>query len=104
MIAAQNDRQRLGSQCLADGIFDIGVAFFGVGMNDIRIAHIHDSHSAGQIDDIVLMVVGAGMAEGKQGGCFPDTARAEPCSGAVLGAEIKGRADDGNIGINRVPV
>ena len=64
VIATEHDRQRAGLQYFADAIFDISVAIDRIGVNDVRIADIDDPDGARrQVGDIILVVVGAGMAE-----------------------------------------
>ena len=64
MVAAQHHGDGPGGENFAHAQFDIGVALFGVGMNNIGVADIGDA-AVTEIGGIVLMVVGAGMAEGK---------------------------------------
>ena len=105
MVAAQDDRHRAGGEDGAHPGLDIGVALHRVGMDDVGIADIDDAHLVSlQIGDVILMVIGAGMAEGKQGRGLADAARAKARAGAELRAEIKGRAKDGEIGVDGAPV
>jgi hypothetical protein len=83
--------------------FDIGVALLGVGVNDVGIADIDDA-AVGQVGGVVLMVVGAGVAEGEQCGRLADCARAKTGAGAPLRAAVERRAEDLDIGGNRILV
>ena len=105
MVAAQHHRQRAGFQDLAHAELDIGMALHRVGMHDVGIADIDDGDvAARQVGDVVLMVVGAAMAEGEQGGGFADGARSEAGAGAPLGAAVEGCAKDRDIRVDGVPV
>ena len=81
------------------------VAGGGVGMDDVGVAHVDDPDLVhGQVDRVVLVVVGAAMAEGEQGRGLADAARAEAGAGAVLRAHVVGHAEHGDVGVERVPV
>jgi hypothetical protein len=43
MVAAQDDRERPRVQNGADAGFDVGVAFLGVGMDDVGVADVDDA-------------------------------------------------------------
>ena len=105
MVAAQHYRQRAGFQDLANAELNIGVALHRVGVHDICIADIDDGDRATrQIGDVVLVVIGAAMAEGEQGGGLTDRARSEAGAGAPLGAAVEGRTEDRDIRVDSVPV
>ena len=105
MVAADHHRHRAGGEDGAHPGLDIRVALHRVGMHDVGIADIDDPHLVIlQIGDVVLMVVGAGMAEGEQGRCLAHAPRPEARAGAELRAEIKRRAEDGEVGVDRIPV
>jgi hypothetical protein len=75
--------------------------FLGVGMDDVGIADVDDADLGPQIGHVVLVVIGPGMAEGEQGRGLADRPRAEAGAGAELGAEVEGRAQDRDIGVDR---
>ena len=75
-----------------------------VGVDDVGIADVDDARRRRQVDDVVLVVVGAGVAEGEQRRGLADGARAEAGAGAPLGAEVEGRAEHGDVGVDGVPV
>ena len=105
MIAAEHDRQGARREHLANAEFDVGEALDGIGVNDVRVPDIDDPHPVGrQVGDVVLEVVGAGVAEGEQGRGLADRARAETGAGAVLGAHVEGRAEHRDLGVDPVPV
>ena len=104
MVAADDDRERFRGERLPDGMFDIGVASHGVGMNDVRVAHVDDGHIPTEIDLVILVVIGAGMAEGKERGGLPHGPRPEPRARPPLGAEIEGRTDDRDVGLDGIPI
>jgi hypothetical protein len=62
VVATQNDRNRNRLKNLTNSFFDIGVALFGIGVDNIGIANIGDP-ATGKIGYIILMVMGACMAE-----------------------------------------
>jgi hypothetical protein len=66
MIAAEDNRNRPCGQNGADSGLDVGVAGLGVGVDDVGIADVHDPDTL-QVGDVVFVVIGPGMAEGKQG-------------------------------------
>ena len=105
MVAAEDHRQRAALEDLADRRLGVAVAGGGVGMDDVGIADIDDPDLVHrQIDRVVLVVVGAAMAEGEQGRGLADAARAEAGPGPVLGAHVVGHAEHGDVGVERVPV
>ena len=105
MVAAQTNRQGARRQYLAHPVFGVLQAFYGVRVDHIGVANINDADFVlGQIDHVVFVVVGAGMAEGEQGRCLADGARAEAGAGPVLGAHIKGDTHDRHIGVDGVPI
>ena len=68
MVAAQDHRHGAALEDLADRRLRVAVAGGGVGMHDVGVAHIDDPDLVGgQIDRVVLVVVGAAMAEREQG-------------------------------------
>ena len=104
MIAADHDRQCARVEDRAHAGLDIGVAFLGIGMHDVGIADIDDGHVGAEVDAVILVVIGPGMAEGEQRGCLAHRARAEARPGAELRAEVERRAQDGDIGVDCAPV
>ena len=105
MVAAQHQRHGPGGQNFADRVFGIGVAFHHVGVHDVGIAHIHNAgRLAGEVHHIVFVVIGPTMAKRKQRRCLADRTRAEARARPPLRSHVVGHADDGDIGINRVPV
>ena len=104
VIAADRDGQGFARQCRAHGLFDIGVALFGVRMHDICITHIHDAHRARQVGGVIFVVIGAGMAKGKQGRGLAHGPRSEARARPPLGARIKRGPNNGHIGLQRRPI
>ena len=103
MVAAQHHRHGSRSQDGADPGLDIRVAGLGVGVDDVGIADVHDPHAL-QIGHVIFVVIGPGMAEGKQGRGLADAPWPEPRPGAPLGAKVEGRAHDGEIGVDLRPI
>ena len=82
----------------------VRMALHGVGVDDVGIADIDDPHLvARQIDLVVLVVVGAVMAEGEQGRGLADGARSEARAGAVLRPHVERHAEHRDIGVDVVP-
>ena len=104
MVAADGDGQRARLEDGADALFDVGVAGFGIGMDDVGIADIHHADIGAQIGDVIFMVISPGMAEGEKGGGLAHRPWPEAGACAELGAEVEGRAEDGDIGLDPVPV
>ena len=104
MISADHHRQCPSLQDRAHARFDVGVAAFGVGVDDIGVANVHDVHVTGQIGDVILVIIGPGMAKAEQGRCLAHPARPKPRARAPLRARIKWRAEDGHIRIQLVPI
>ena len=105
MVAAQHHRQRTGLKDLAHPEFNVRVALHRVGVHDIGVADVDDGDlAARKIGDVVLVVVGAAMAEGEQRGGLADGARPETGAGTPLGAAVEGRAEDRDIGVDGVPI
>ena len=104
MITADGDGQGTCVQNGAHPGFDIGVAGFGIGMHDIGIADVYNGDIRPQIDRVILMVIGARMAEGEQSRGLAHRARAKAGTGAELRAEIERRAKNGGIGPDRAPI
>ncbi|MCY1535290.1 hypothetical protein D9M68_706870 [compost metagenome] len=74
-------------------------------MHDVGVAHIDHAHILrGQIKHIVFMVVGAGMAEGKQRRRLANPARAETRARTPLGAHVVGCTKDRNVRIYGIPI
>ncbi len=74
-------------------------------MDDVGVADVDDPHLVHrQVDRIVLVVVGAAMAEREERGRLADAARPEARTGAVLRAHVERHAEHRDIGIERVPV
>ena len=68
MITAKDDRHATGTQNRPDTSLDIGMAPDRVGMHDVGIPDIDNSGFVSfKIGNIILMVIGAGVAKGKQG-------------------------------------
>ena len=105
VIAAKDDRQRLALENLADGELGVAVARDGIRVNDIGVADIDDPHLVHrQIDRVVLVVVGAAMAEGEERRGLADRARTEAGAGAILRSHVVGHAKHRDVGVERVPV
>ena len=85
--------------------FGVGVAHDRVGVDDVDVAGIDDPDLVQrQIDHIVLVVVGAGMAEGEQRRRLADGTRSEAGAGSVLGAHVERHAEHRDVGIDGPPV
>ena len=104
MIAADHHRQGPARQRCPNARLDVCVAFDCVGVDDVGVAHVDYRHIRTQIDGIVFVVISPRVTEREQRRRLADRARPEPCAGPVLGAEIIGRAQDGNIGVDAGPV
>src|SRR5580698_5825401 len=103
MIATKHNGYCARNQYLAHAKFDIGVALLGIGVDNVSIADIDDP-AIGQVGGIVLMIVGAGMAEGKKRRGLPDRARTETRAGAPLRAAVKRCAQNRDIGLDIIPI
>jgi hypothetical protein len=74
-------------------------------VHDVGIPDIDDPHLVHrQIDGVVLVIVGAAVAEREQGRGLADRARAEARAETVLRAHVVGHAEHGDVGVERVPV
>ncbi|MCY1421607.1 hypothetical protein D9M71_372680 [compost metagenome] len=105
VVTAQHHRHGACCENLAHGRFDVGVAGFHVGVNDIGIADIdHAQLVIGQVGGVIFKVVGTGMAEREQRRGLADTAWSEACPRSPLGPHVVGRAKDRHVGINGSPV
>jgi hypothetical protein len=105
MITAQNYWQGAARQYFSHRSFGIDMGLDGISMNDVGIADVGDSHLvARKILDIVLMIIGAAMAERKQRRGFSDGTRSEVGASAILAAHIEGNAKDGSVDVDRVPI
>ena len=91
------------SRMAADAGRDVGVASHGVGVDDVGIADIDDPHRLGQVHRVVLVVVGAGMAEGEERRGLAHRAGAEARAGAELRAEVEGCAEHRDVGVDGGP-
>ena len=103
MVATQDNGRRPGAKNGAHAGFDVGVTGERIGMNDVGIAKI-DNARVGQIGHIVFVVVGACMAERKQGRSLTNAPGAKPGARAPLGAKVKRCAQDRDIGVDLGPV
>ena len=104
VVAAQDDRQCPGCEHLPHAVFDIVEALQGIDMDHVGIADIDDADLvAGEEQEIVLRIVGA-LADGEELRGVAESLRPEARAGADLGAEVEGRAHDGDIGVDGVPV
>ena len=105
MIAPQDHRQRTGCEYFAHPVFDIVMALLGIGMDDVGVADIdHADLVRRHVYHVVLEIVGAAVAEGEQGRCLANRTGSEARARAPLGAAIERRADDGDVGVDGVPV
>ena len=104
VIAPDHDRKRLCRERLSDRVFDIGVASHGVRVDNVGVTHVDNGHIRAEIDLIVLVVVSARMAEGKERGGLPHRPRPEPRARTPLGPEIERRTDDRHIRRDGIPV
>ena len=104
MIAANDDGQGSGLQCCAHACLNIGVARFGVGVDDISVAHIDDIYVTGQIGCVILVIIGACMTKAEQGRGLAHTAGPKPRAAAKLRARIKGRTQNRHIGVQLAPI
>ena len=104
VVAADHHRERAGVEDGSDAGRDVRVASRGVGMDDVGVADVDDPHRLGQVDGVVLVVVGAGVAEGEERRGLAHRARAEAGAGAELRAEVEGGAEHGDVGVDGGPV
>ncbi len=104
MVSPDHHRQRARIQYLTDSKRNILVRSDRVGVDDIRIAQIHDPHVRSQVGRIVLVVVSPCVAEGKQGRGLSYPPRSKPRTRPPLRAEIKGRPQDTGIGLDGIPI
>ena len=105
VVTAEDDGQRTGIENGPDPGFYIGVALDRIGVHDVGVADVGELEPAlGQIGDVVLVVVGAGVTEREQGRGFANAARALACAGPPLRAEVERCAEHGNVGVDLVPV
>ena len=64
MITAKHNRHRTRRQNGAHTGLDVRMAFHGIGMDNVGITDIDNAHLViFQIGDVILMVIGTGMAE-----------------------------------------
>ena len=96
--------KRPGGKDLAHAELDVGVALDRIGVDDVGVADVDHAHLSQEVGDVVLMVIGAGMAKGEQRGGLADGAGPEAGARAPLRAEVEGRADHGDIRVDRVPI
>ena len=102
MIAAEHDRQRAALEDLAHRQLDVGDGSSAVSVWTISASPISTMRTGRrQIDDVVLMVIGAAMAEREQCRGLADRARAEAGAGAVLRAHVVGNAEHRHVGVDR---
>ena len=104
VVAADHHRQRAGVEDGSDAGAMLAWLRIGVGVDDVGVADVDDPHRLGQVDRVVLVVVGAGMAEGEERRGLADRARAEAGAGAELRAEVEGGAEHGDVGVDGGPV
>ena len=105
MVAAEDQRQRPPLQDLAHRQLGVAMAGGGVGVHHVGVADVDDPDLVGgEIDRVVLMVVGPAVAEREQGRCLADRPRTEPGAGAVLRPHVVRYAQDRHVGIERVPL
>ena len=104
MVAPDHHRKGARLQDRAHARLDVGVAPFGVGMDDVGVADIDDTDGGTEVGAVVLVVIGAGMAEGKERGCLAHRAGTEPGTGAELGAEVERSPEDRGVGLDLRPV
>jgi len=103
VIAAKHDGQRTCRENFSHAQFDVGVTLHCVGVDDVGIADIHHANCL-QVSDVILMVIGAGVAEGEKRGGFADGAGPEAGAGTPLRAKIVRSAHDRDVGCDIVPV
>ena len=103
VVAAEHHGQRAGLQNRTHTLLDIGMAVQRVGMNDVGVAEVDDADIL-EVGDVVLVVVSAGVAEGEQRRGLADGPRPEACAGPPLRAEVEGRTEDRDIGVDAVPI
>ena len=66
MVAADDHGQGVCRQRRAHACLDIGVGFFGVGVDDVGVAHVDDAHAGAEIGGVVFVIIGAGVAEAEE--------------------------------------
>src|SRR4051812_30198433 len=105
VVTTEDHRHRAAFEDLSDGCLCISMAPGRIGMDDVDVPDVDDAHLVErQINDVVLMIVGATMTERKQGRGFADGSRPEPRTGAVLRTHVEGHAENGDIGVELVPL
>ena len=104
VVAADHHREGAGVEDGPDAVGDVGVAAHGVGVDDVGVADVDDPHRRRQVRRVVLVVVGAGMAEGEERRGLAHRARAEAGTGAELRAEVEWGAEDRDVGVDGGPV
>ena len=103
MVAAEHNGKRARFEDAAHAGLDVGMAVQRVGMNDVGVAEVDDADIL-EVGDVVLVVVSAGVAEGEPRRGLADGARPEPGAGPPLRAEVEGRTEDRDIGVDAVPI
>ncbi|MNI27246.1 hypothetical protein D3C73_809770 [compost metagenome] len=105
VIAAEHHRHHAGIEDLAHGVFGVLVAGGHVGVDDVGITDVDHAHiRCGEVHHVIFVIVGAGVAEGKQRRCFTNPAWSEACAGAPLGAHVVGHAEHRDVGIQCIPI
>lgn len=105
MVAAQNHRNGAALEDLAHRRLSVAVAGGGVRMHHVSVANVDDAHFVGrQVHHVVLVVVGAAVAEGEESRGLANRARPETGAGAVLRAHVEGNAENRDIRVEAVPV
>ena len=67
MVTANGDRDRARFKDSPDAVFDIGVAFLGLGVDDIGVPQIDNPDVLAQIGRVILVVIGPCVAKAEQG-------------------------------------
>ena len=78
VVAAEHDRQRAGFEDRANAVRDVGVAGGRIGVDDVGVADVDDPDFRSEVGGVILVVVGAAMAEREQGRGLADRPRTEP--------------------------
>jgi len=83
--------------------FDIRMASERIGVDDIGVTKVHNSH-AFEIGDVILMIIRTAMPEAEKSRCLANRTRTKACSSPPLRPKIKGSAENRDIRFDIVPI